>query len=274
MQDRYVGDIGDFGKYALLNALCRSGSDLDGPRFSLGVVWYLVPDEPGNDGKLTGYLDGSPGNRARYRECDPALYDALAEIVVSGNREVAAVRRSKILPRDTVFYEASLSFEGMAGQNARLTHRRRWVDKAVENTARCDLVFIDPDNGLEVPSTARHQARGPKYCYLDELSPYVQRGQSLVLYQHLDRRSEALSQVEGRLVQLAELRGDAAPFALRYRRGTSRTYLILPAPSHRDLLSERALRMVQGPWGRQGHFSLVNAQKAGTCTLAGGRAVS
>lgn len=38
MQDRYVGDIGDFGKYGLLRALCAH--DL-----SLGVVWYLVPDE-------------------------------------------------------------------------------------------------------------------------------------------------------------------------------------------------------------------------------------
>ena len=272
MQDRYVGDIGDFGKYALLNALCQPGSALDGPRFSLGVVWYLVPDELGNDGKLTGYLDGSPGNRARYRECDPALYDALAEIVVSGNREVAAVRRSNILPRDTVFYEDSLSFEAVAGQDARLTHRRRWVDRAVENTARCDLVFIDPDNGLEVPSTARHQARGPKYCYLDELSTYVQRGQSLVVYQHLDRRSAALSQVEGRLAQLAELRSDAAPFALRYRRGTARAYLILPAPSHRAPLLERALGLVRGPWGRKGHFSLVEPHGGGA--WAGGRPVS
>jgi hypothetical protein len=38
VQDRYVGDIGDFGKYGLLIALC--GHDL-----SLGVVWHLVPNE-------------------------------------------------------------------------------------------------------------------------------------------------------------------------------------------------------------------------------------
>ena len=42
MQDRYVGDIGDFGKYGLLRALC--GRDL-----YLGVVWYLIPDEGGLD---------------------------------------------------------------------------------------------------------------------------------------------------------------------------------------------------------------------------------
>ena len=42
VQDRYVGDVGDFGKYGLLRALC--GGDL-----TLGVVWYLYPDEEANN---------------------------------------------------------------------------------------------------------------------------------------------------------------------------------------------------------------------------------
>ena len=33
MQDRYAGDIGDFGKFGLLKALLSEG-------FSLGVNWY------------------------------------------------------------------------------------------------------------------------------------------------------------------------------------------------------------------------------------------
>lgn len=43
MQNRYVGDVGDFGKYHLLKALCRG--DDGKAALSLGVVWYLVPDE-------------------------------------------------------------------------------------------------------------------------------------------------------------------------------------------------------------------------------------
>lgn len=38
MQNRYAGDIGDFGKFGLLRALRGSG-------LSIGVNWYLVPDE-------------------------------------------------------------------------------------------------------------------------------------------------------------------------------------------------------------------------------------
>jgi hypothetical protein len=41
MQDRYAGDIGDFGKFALLRAL-------EGAGLSVGVNWYktdTAPDE-------------------------------------------------------------------------------------------------------------------------------------------------------------------------------------------------------------------------------------
>ena len=47
MQNRYTGDIGDFGKLGLLRVLQDAG-------FSIGVNWYLTPDENHNqDGKHT-----------------------------------------------------------------------------------------------------------------------------------------------------------------------------------------------------------------------------
>ena len=48
VKNQYVGDIGDYGKYALLRALsCR---------YSIGVNWYLTPDDDRSDGKFTDYL--------------------------------------------------------------------------------------------------------------------------------------------------------------------------------------------------------------------------
>lgn len=42
MQNRYTGDIGDFGKLGLLRQLQLN------TRLSIGVNWYLIPDESHN----------------------------------------------------------------------------------------------------------------------------------------------------------------------------------------------------------------------------------
>ena len=52
MQNRYTGDIGDFGKLGLLRVLQESG-------LTIGVNWYLVPDENHNsDGRHVQYFPG------------------------------------------------------------------------------------------------------------------------------------------------------------------------------------------------------------------------
>ena len=53
MQDQYVGDIGDFGKYGLLRHLTgMRDDDASGDALSLGVIWYLFPNGGNNDGKI------------------------------------------------------------------------------------------------------------------------------------------------------------------------------------------------------------------------------
>lgn len=53
MKNRYVGDLGDFGKYTLLKTLCGPESDRV-PSLRLGIVWYLTRDDPSRkDGKFT-----------------------------------------------------------------------------------------------------------------------------------------------------------------------------------------------------------------------------
>src|SRR4030042_3291020 len=98
MQTRYVGDVGDFGKYGLLRALCLPDADGD-KGLSLGVVWHLVPDEKkGNDGTYIDYLEEDAGqNGARLRRCDPSLYDAIRRIVHSEQRGVLSVRTGGVL---------------------------------------------------------------------------------------------------------------------------------------------------------------------------------
>ena len=109
MQNRYVGDIGDFGKYGLLRALA-------GDPLRLGVVWYLFPDEPPKepgkgDGKFIDYLCHPKRRDSKLRDCDPELYCALREIVlVKKDRKVVRVQESGIL-NNTLYYDRCLSYE-------------------------------------------------------------------------------------------------------------------------------------------------------------------
>ena len=65
MQNRYVGDIGDFGKYGLLRA--HFGRKYQIP-LRLGVVWYLFPDEPPKDPARA--MESSPTTCAAPRQRD------------------------------------------------------------------------------------------------------------------------------------------------------------------------------------------------------------
>lgn len=258
MQNRYVGDIGDFGKYHLLKSLCMGdNNELD---LSLGVVWYLVPDENHNDdGKHIRYLEQTNSNLARFRSGDPALYDSLSEIIKAGKRDVSIIQEFNVLPIKTFFYEEPLSYEGMlnnspAARKDRMSYRNRWGSKALEATLGCDVIFVDPDNGLEVKSVKAHQKTGPKYTYFEELAPFVKRGQSLVIYHHLCRSGPAEVQVKERLDQLKEKLGVDNIYALLYKRGTLRAFFIVPSSEHVELLKVRGIRLTQSsPWKE--HFS-------------------
>ena len=258
MQDRYTGDVGDFGKYGLLRALCLRDGD---PTLTLGVVWYLVPNESHtDDGKHTKYLESSAHSQS-LQGCDPDLYRALRDIVRGGHRAVSAVRRKGVLPATTRFFEEPLTFQGMPGvgyaaRTRRLTHRARWLRGALEATVECNAVFLDPDNGLEV-LTKPHQKYGPKYVYFDDLSAFRDRGQTLVVYHHIGRTGSSVSQVRGRSAEIKERLDCSAVLSLLYHRGTCRVFFVIPAEEHVYMLRERVGEFMHSRWASEGHFEMV-----------------
>ena len=126
MQNQYVGDIGDFGKYGLLRALA-------GDPLRLGVVWYLFPYEPPKepgkgDGKFIDYLCHPTAKERKLIECDPFLYDKLHKIVIDEkDRRVVRVqeKESGILPTDTLYYDQCLSYEPGGIRRYQKTETRR-----------------------------------------------------------------------------------------------------------------------------------------------------
>lgn len=258
MQNRYVGDIGDFGKYGLLRHLTAM---TDNPAASLnlklGVVWCLHPNEDHNgDGKYVGYLCESRANHALFRRCDSELYDALRGIVTSGSRCVNSIPTYGILPADTEYYDQVLCYAKETRRRCRQARHAEWIGGALVKSSPSDIVFVDPDNGIfNGPLNWRKSA--PKYTYLEDLQHFARRGQSLVIYHHLSRQGTAVAQIQRWIERLqTELALSQPPWAIWYHRGSARCYFIIPQGQHAPELADRLYRFLDSPWSA--HFEMVH----------------
>ena len=237
VQDRYVGDIGDFGKYALLNAL--AGHDL-----RLGVHWYLNADQEDNsDGKFVNYR--------HLRDCDPNLYDSLQHLVATGTRSVEAVAQSGVLPPSTIYFSSRISSRLVRGREQR---RAAWNLDALASLKDADLIFADPDNGLALTDRSLISVSAAKYVGAEEIARFFRRGQSVVVYHHQNREKGGLAvQVASRLALLRSMGLDKV-WAVAFKRQSVRVYFVIPAPRHLDILRTRTESFLQTAWGRGGHF--------------------
>jgi len=250
MQNRYVGDIGDFGKYAILRRLTGVHPQ-ESPSLHLGIIWYLVPDETGPDGRHIGYL--LPGHRwtAEIKGCDPELYIRLKALVGRNERSVAAVKRLRILAHDTVFFERMVPHAPQAEQNR---SRRAWFTLANRTIAGCNLVFLDPDNGLAMNNSTRLH-RPWKYAFMEEVRRLVAEQKSVVFYHHLGRNQPGRHQIREILRHLTVSRETARPFGLWYHRGTARAFIVIPSQEHMGILMKRSADLLREPWSD--HFSRI-----------------
>ena len=257
MQNRYVGDIGDFGKYGLLRFLLGLMDDpVPECLLRLGIVWYLHPNESHNsDGKYIGYLTRASRSSEELRICDPDLYDSLRRLVSAGERSVVEVRGSGILPDDAEYYERSLSYTRGQSRLSRQSTRLRWINEALRSTAKADVIFVDPDNGISATADPLRK-NGPKFVFMDDLRGFAARDQTLVIYHHIGRQGTAVEQIKrlGENLQ-ANLELNAKPWTLWYHRGTARAYFIIAQERHDLVLKNRLSLFLNGPWSK--HFELV-----------------
>lgn len=168
MKEQYVGDINDYRKYALLRVLS------DGGRTRVGVCWMLTPDDGGRDGNKLGYLQ----RPEQFRHYDPELFDILAQATAfPDQRRLLAIEASGVIP-GAVYFNDELKDKWPA--------RSVFMQRCFAQFHDTDLVFFDPDNGLEV-SLAKGRKNSSKYVYLDELEMFFVAGKSLLVYQHFPR---------------------------------------------------------------------------------------
>ncbi|MDO4808133.1 MAG: hypothetical protein Q4A07_12905 [Coriobacteriales bacterium] len=240
MQNRYTGDIGDFSKLGLLRALRAGG-------LSIGLNWYLMPDETHNsDGRHVSYL-----RQDAFRKCDPNLWLGLKAIVDGDNRQVRYMENDAILR--ATFFSDCLDFRGKKKAD-RVASRGKWFAKSLDELAGKDIVCVDPDNGLAVPSAVG----GPKenkYVLPEEIASYYAQGSTVVYYQHKARRKDPFytNQLE-ELLKREDLPG-ASGLALKFEKVSQRYYMFLVQPHHREAVEKVVNDMLSTDWGN--HFRVL-----------------
>lgn len=171
MKNQYFGDINDYRKYGLLRAL-QSGGDL-----RLLVAWMLTEDDGSTDGDFRSYLQ----QLKRWQPYDPELLTGLSRLLQTGvPRQVSLIAGSSLLP-NTSYYSALVP-------DAR-NDRRCWLEGLLLAAKGMDLVFLDPDNGIEVKSKAVGQRGSSKHVAWEEIDAVWDAGCSLLIYQHFPRES-------------------------------------------------------------------------------------
>lgn len=254
MQDKYAADVGDFGKYALLKCITLYDSqqkDKNPPACRLGVIWYKTDPKHTDrehqvmDGKHIRYLGlaidptGKVADVPRNKDgkdfecCDPTLYQKLQKIARSG-RSVAAIEEANILGENVTYFSKLVSSDRRSPPEQKRKNRETWLQDAIQGTDGCDVVFLDPDNGLlNEENRNGSRADDAKYVLPNELDQFWGGGlHVLVLYHHPNRKDKNVGhdqqiQNQAEWIMRREAFKQAAIFPLRYRRGTSRVFFVI-----------------------------------------------
>lgn len=245
MRDQYVGDLGDFGKYALLRFL--TGQDL-----KLGVVWYYRPNVPGQDSDHHNY--------AGYRRADPQLYDLLQALIHNHGRFVRCVEEFDVLPGNTRYFRDLLDYAGIPPGAQRQQFRERWLHDALQATNDVDVVYLDPDVGLIPYAVDVHSPKGCNYAHPNDIGLFLEHGKSVVLYQTIRGRSvgQRIDAARALLpMQSTQPNKQIRLIALQFN---TRLFIILPQQEHRERIKARVRQLLASSWGA--HFRRVPSNGA------------
>ena len=194
----------------------------------------LTPDDGRGDGGRINYLS-QPG---QWRHLDSQLFDHLQESVLRrGLRNVSEIENSDLLP--SCRFLSDIVPDDEEG-------RREYFQQLMDLAQGCDLVFLDPDNGIEVKSKPCGGKDSSKYLHWKEIERFWEAGHSLLIYQHFPR-VEREPFIEDKACELAHKTG--APEVTSF--GTSHVvFFLLPRAERRDYFRDRSGELA-GAWSNQ-----------------------
>jgi hypothetical protein len=226
MKNQYVTDINDYRKYGLLRALSSNGA------MRVGVCWMLTPDDNRADGQFTQYLK-SP---ERWKQYDPPLFDLLARIL-DNERHIKRIEHDGVL--QNAIYKCDLLSDIPERRN-------RYFEDMHERFQGVDLIFFDPDNGLEIKSRPYGSKNSSKFLYWRELTHAFNAGKSILVYQHFirEKREHFIARLSSELMRRLEVR---SVFSFRTPHVV---FFLVSQPEHVSHFNER-IAVVEDHWHKQ-----------------------
>jgi hypothetical protein len=227
MKNQYVADINDYRKYGLLRALSGGG------KIRTGVCWMLTPNDDRTDGQFTRYLH-SP---EQWKQYDPSLFGCLVECIRDGERDVSRIESAGIL-LNAIFHCDLLSDSTQ--------DRARYFADMHERLQNTDLIFFDPDNGIEIKSHPYGRKHSSKFLYWHELTQAYSAGKSVLVYQHFirEKRDNFVTRLSSEFCRRL-----AAPEILSFR--TPHVVFFLVSQPEHALHFEQQAAVIAKKWREQ-----------------------
>ncbi|MBO4632338.1 MAG: hypothetical protein J5858_10480 [Lentisphaeria bacterium] len=178
MKDKYFGDKHDFRKYVLLSFLQECTG------YTIAINWMRTKFEANPDNS-----DGNKRNYESWSSNDERIYKILQQPKVQNDsRSVEDFQTLNILPDNTLLWSTYVPDRDNAASKNKLKElRKKWYADFLSFSQKANMIFFDPDNGIEVKSAPKGTKESYKYLYCDEINDVFLRGQDILIYQHKPR---------------------------------------------------------------------------------------
>ncbi len=228
MKNQYFGDISDYRKYSLIKVLSGYGN------LTTMICWMLTPNDSREDGHRINYLR----EPRLWEQFNPHLFKLLQEeVILKNKREVSVLEKSNFLTNCRYFSD-------LVPEEANL--REKYMDELLSLAKDTTLLFLDPDNGMEIKSVPYGRLRSTKYLYFSEVRKLFNAGKSLLIYQHLPPKPR--SKLARDLVDKFKAHTNIKQVYLFWTQFV--VFFLLPQSSHETLLLD-AYKNVNEAWDDQ-----------------------
>ncbi|MCE5316564.1 MAG: hypothetical protein LLG04_04275 [Parachlamydia sp.] len=241
MRDEFVADVGDFGKYILLNEL----STIINGQHKIGINWYYNRRPAG----AFRYLYDK-----NFEAVYPHLHGMLRVIAEDTAVSLERIQTDSILRDGFIHYRDEIPYKAKT-RSKRKSEREEWFKRSRECLQGANIIFLDPDNGIPYPEDndigqpriKKGEMDAIKYAFADEIMRYYAKGKSVVVYNHRDFKSEDEYQSKFLLLK------DYLPLSgrmpvLRFVRFQVRDYLIIPQACHKDIFKQLVGKLTKNPF--------------------------